>query len=376
MDSQAENADNRSSKHNWSADEDAALVAILVSMKVDQNHMQGSKFCSGYLSVIERKMQEKVPGCRLKGIPHIQSRLKTLGKNWSTVHDMVYGTNTSGFGWDEDRQLVVAEREVWEAYIKSHPDAKQFRYKPFPYLADLTKVWGKDRATGAEARDADDIIEAGDEALDGVDGLGNSGQNQTPPGQHSSDDMTQPPPTECEAASTSRKRKRTSPSNDVVEGFKEITEPFLQRLDKLAEGIDRNTREKELDQKRAGLCQMLAKVDGLTDDELVRAHLRLSAYFGDRHIDALGRFTFSSIGRRMHSASDAEILHQMQKCRNSASDAEMQNSADAECMQNFCMHSASDAVQNSADAEFLHQMQNNAFCISSAFCIRMHFYAF
>ncbi|KAF7810658.1 hypothetical protein G2W53_037401 [Senna tora] len=326
MDSQADNADNRSSKHNWFTDEDAALVAILVSMKVDQNHMQGSKFCSGYLSVIERKMQEKLPGSRLKGIPHIQSRLKTLGKNWSTVHDMVYGTNTSGFGWDEDRQLVVAEREVWEAYIKVRNLYLRFSsrcHKPFPYLADLTKVWGKDRATGAEARDADDIIEAGDEALDGVDGLGNSGQNQTPPGQHSSDDMTQPPPTECEAASTSRKRKRTSRT----------------------EGIDRNTREKELDQKRAALCQMLAKVDGLTDDEL-SLHLTKGqpseAYFGDRHIDALGRKHCQCILMnasdasdtfcirmciRMHSdaflcASECILMHFCVRCRISASDAE------------------------------------------------------
>ncbi|KAF7812300.1 Myb/SANT-like domain containing protein [Senna tora] len=226
MDSQADNADGISSKHNWSTDEDAALVAIIVSMKEDQNHMQGSKFCSGHLGVIEKKMQENLLGCRLKGIPHIHSRLKTLGKNWPTVHDMVYGTNTSGFSWDDDRQLV------------SHPDAKLFRYKPFPYLADLMKVWGKDRATGAEARDAKDINETADEDLDGLDGLGNSGKNQTPPGQHSSDDMTQPPPTDCVAASTSRKRKRTSPSNDVIEGFKEV--------------------------------------NGLTDDLLVHTHLRLS----------------------------------------------------------------------------------------------------
>ncbi|KAF7813077.1 uncharacterized protein G2W53_034053 [Senna tora] len=240
---------------------------------------------------------------------------------------MVYGTNTIGFGWDDDRQLVVAERDVWEAYIKFHPDAKQFRYKSFPYLADLTKVWGKDRATGAEARDAEDINETANEDLDGLDNLGNSGQNQTPLGQNSSDDMTQPPPTNCEVASTSRKRKRTSPSNDVIEGFKEVTERFLQLLDKLAEGIDRNARDKDPYQKRVALCQALAKVDGLTDDELVRAHLRLSgdpvmlvaffsledrfklrwlhkslAYSGDRRIDALRRFTFSSIGRRMHSA--------------------------------------------------------------------------
>ncbi|KAF7841838.1 hypothetical protein G2W53_004136 [Senna tora] len=262
-------------------------------------------------------MQEKLPGSRLKGIPHIQSRLKTLGKNLSTVHDMVYGTNTSGLGWDEDRQLVVAERDVWEAYIKTHPDAKQFWYKPFPYLADLTKVWGKDRATGAEAWDANDIIEAADEDLDVVDGLRNSGQNQTPPRQHSSDDMTQPPPTECEAASTSRKRKRMSPSNDVIEGFKEINEPFLQRLDKLAEGIDRNAREKELDQKRNAFRYISA-----SDAELMHdAECILHQMHSDAESSKCIRMQFCILHQNavLHSASECRTVLSLSETIKSAS---------------------------------------------------------
>ncbi|KAF7844026.1 putative myb/SANT-like domain-containing protein [Senna tora] len=271
MDQEADNVDNRSSKHNWSAEEDAALVACLVSMKHDQNHMQGSKFTSGHLGELEKMMQRKLPGCGLKGNPHIQSRIKTLKSNWTTVHDMVYGTNTSGFGWDEDRQMVVADKDVWDAYIKSHSDASRFRYKPFPHLIDLTKVWGKDRATGGDARDAEEINDQDDE-----DGIGLEGHNQTPPAdgeQPSSDEMTQ---ADCEAASTLRKRKRSSPNNDVIEGFKEITEPFLHRLDKIADGMNRVAREKDLDEKRLALCEALSQVDGLTDDELIRAHLRLA----------------------------------------------------------------------------------------------------
>ncbi|KAF7822206.1 protein ALP1-like [Senna tora] len=155
---------------------------------------------------------------------------------------MVYGTNTSGFRWDEDRQMVVADRDVWDAYIKSHSDASRFRYKPFPHLIDLTKVWGKDRATEGDARDAEEINDQADE-----DGIGLEGHNQTPPAdgeQPSSDEMTQ---ADCEAASTSRKRKRSSTNNDVIEGFKEITEPFLHRLDKIADGMNMVAREKALD---------------------------------------------------------------------------------------------------------------------------------
>ena len=35
---------------------------------------------------------------------------------------MVYGSNTSGFGWDFDRKVVIADKEVWEEYLKvSYP---------------------------------------------------------------------------------------------------------------------------------------------------------------------------------------------------------------------------------------------------------------
>ncbi|KAF7811575.1 putative myb/SANT-like domain-containing protein [Senna tora] len=222
-------------------------------------------------------MEEKLPSCGLRGNPHIQSRIKALRNNWMTVHDMVFGTNTSGFGWDDDRQIVVVERDVWDAYIKSHPDAKQYRYKPFPHLIDLTKVWGKDRATGGESRDAEDINDMPDEDLNGLEGLNNTEQNQTLLGHHSSNEQIQPLPTECEGASTSRKRKRKSPSIDVIDGFKEITVPFLHRLDKIADGMDRIACEKALDNKREALGEALSKVDGLTDDEFVRAHLRLAS---------------------------------------------------------------------------------------------------
>ena len=34
------------------------------------------------------------------------------------MYDMLNGQNNSGFGWDEHRQLVVAEDAVWESYVK------------------------------------------------------------------------------------------------------------------------------------------------------------------------------------------------------------------------------------------------------------------
>ncbi|MBA0636967.1 hypothetical protein Godav_000138 [Gossypium davidsonii] len=50
------------------------------------------------------------------------------------------GKDNSDFGWDEYRQLVVAEDA-------SHKEAGQFRHCSFPYYDQLTTIYAKDRAT-------------------------------------------------------------------------------------------------------------------------------------------------------------------------------------------------------------------------------------
>ncbi|KAI9121874.1 hypothetical protein K1719_007264 [Acacia pycnantha] len=87
-------------------------------------------------------MEEKLPGCGIKACPHITSRIKTLKKLWQTAYDMVYGTNTSGFGWDPDTKCVTADKEVWDEYINAHSRAAQFGTKSFPNFESLTMVWG------------------------------------------------------------------------------------------------------------------------------------------------------------------------------------------------------------------------------------------
>ncbi|PPD94163.1 hypothetical protein GOBAR_DD08806 [Gossypium barbadense] len=73
--------------------------------------------------------------------PNIESRIRLLKREWSIVYDMLNGQNNSGFGWDENRQLVVAEDAVWDSYLK------------------LTAIYARDRATGKDAQTAVDVLE-------------------------------------------------------------------------------------------------------------------------------------------------------------------------------------------------------------------------
>ncbi|MBA0854207.1 hypothetical protein Goshw_027538 [Gossypium schwendimanii] len=51
-------------------------------------------------------MLEKVlPHALLKAGPNLESRIKTLKKDWAIVNDMFNGKDNSSFGWDEHRVI-------------------------------------------------------------------------------------------------------------------------------------------------------------------------------------------------------------------------------------------------------------------------------
>ncbi|MFQ6624552.1 hypothetical protein Gotur_003440 [Gossypium turneri] len=109
-------------------------------------------FKVGYLNELEKMLEKFLPNDMLKAKPNLESRIRTLKRDWSIIYDMLSGKNNSGFGWDEQRQLVVAEDA-------SHKEAGQFKHRSFPYYDQLTAMYAKDRATGKDAQTVADIIE-------------------------------------------------------------------------------------------------------------------------------------------------------------------------------------------------------------------------
>ncbi|CAH8335778.1 unnamed protein product [Eruca vesicaria subsp. sativa] len=49
--------------------------------------------------------------------------------------------NLDGFVWDGEKQIIVAEDEHWEAYIKEHPDATIYKGKTLDSYVDLCKLY-------------------------------------------------------------------------------------------------------------------------------------------------------------------------------------------------------------------------------------------
>ncbi|PPD76842.1 hypothetical protein GOBAR_DD26243 [Gossypium barbadense] len=109
----------RGSKRKWVPEEDAALVSCMVDLHNVGTFNADTGFKAGYLNELEKMLEKALPRAMLKARPNIESRIRCLKREWSVVYDMLNGQNNSGFGWDEHRQLVVAEDTVWESYVKS-----------------------------------------------------------------------------------------------------------------------------------------------------------------------------------------------------------------------------------------------------------------
>ncbi|KAF7143945.1 hypothetical protein RHSIM_Rhsim05G0015700 [Rhododendron simsii] len=142
----------------WNDEEDRELIYALHDL-VNKGDKRDNGFKAGSLTVIEEVLHEKLPGHGIKAKPHIESRIKTLKKDVCIVYDMIYGGSTSGFGWDPNTNMVVAEKHIWDGYVKSHKDAANWRNRSFPHFEMLLTVFGKDRATGKNAVTAEDVLE-------------------------------------------------------------------------------------------------------------------------------------------------------------------------------------------------------------------------
>ncbi|MCL7030671.1 hypothetical protein MKW94_006273 [Papaver nudicaule] len=69
----------------------------------------------------------------------MKNRYKSLRKQYTDVSILL---EQNGFTWDETRQMVTADDNIWDAYIKAHPDARSYRIRIVPHYEDLRLIFG------------------------------------------------------------------------------------------------------------------------------------------------------------------------------------------------------------------------------------------
>ncbi|XP_048230970.1 uncharacterized protein LOC8265471 isoform X2 [Ricinus communis] len=67
----------------------------------------------------------------------LKNRYKTLRRQHNVIKNLL---ELPGFSWDDTRQMVTADDYVWQDYIKTRTDARQFMTRPVPYYKDLCMI--------------------------------------------------------------------------------------------------------------------------------------------------------------------------------------------------------------------------------------------
>ncbi|WVZ80082.1 hypothetical protein U9M48_027588 [Paspalum notatum var. saurae] len=150
----------RKDRRVWTAEEEKVLIDILYEMndlgwKADTGHK------NGYLSYIEKELAKRLPNAQIKADPHIQSKLKTMKKLLSYILDIQQ--NGSGFGWDDERKMVVGNKEEFSGWAKSRPGAAALYMKPFVNYDQLCEIYATDLANGGKAKGPGDTFEGQEE---------------------------------------------------------------------------------------------------------------------------------------------------------------------------------------------------------------------
>ncbi|KAA0048377.1 retrotransposon protein [Cucumis melo var. makuwa] len=141
-------------KHTWTKEEEAGLVECLVELvNAGGWRSDNGTFRPGYLNQLARMMAFKIPGSNIHAST-IDSRIKLMKRMFHALAEM-RGPNCSGFGWNDEKKCIVAEKEVFDDW--SHPAAKGLLNKSFVHYDELSYVFGKDRATGGRAESFADI---------------------------------------------------------------------------------------------------------------------------------------------------------------------------------------------------------------------------
>ncbi|KAK9121036.1 hypothetical protein Syun_018653 [Stephania yunnanensis] len=170
-----------------------------------------------YLNHLEEALKITCSNSGIKARPYIESRQKSLKKEWFIVNDMMRGIRhgTSGFGFDSTYNMVTAPDDVWEDYLKNYPEARPWRLKSFPYYENCYIIFGNDRATGEDACAPKDAFE---DINDVHDSNSTSEPLAAPTKEFDATPTSSRTRTVTDYASGNQAKKKRKASNDVYIG--------------------------------------------------------------------------------------------------------------------------------------------------------------
>ncbi|CAK7329516.1 unnamed protein product [Dovyalis caffra] len=129
-------------KAEWTPTRDTCLVELFI-----EQHNCGrtayNEFKNEMIRSVTRDFNKKF-NMNLEE-SQIKNRYNVMKKDYGVVKTLLTHT---GFGWDETRQMVVADDRVWDSYIAVKCEARPFRRKSFPLYKQMSIIFEGERVAG------------------------------------------------------------------------------------------------------------------------------------------------------------------------------------------------------------------------------------
>ncbi|XP_043716748.1 uncharacterized protein LOC122664817 isoform X2 [Telopea speciosissima] len=84
----------------------------------------------------------------------LRNRYRKLRMQYNALKTLL---DHGGFLWDETRQMVTADDNVWDDYLKGHPEARSYRTKTVPNYNDLCVIYGHPTTDGRQSCSEHDV---------------------------------------------------------------------------------------------------------------------------------------------------------------------------------------------------------------------------
>lgn len=101
-------------KAEWTPSRDAYLVELFIDQQ-NKGRTAYNEFKNDVIRSVTRDFNKKFGMCLEEN--QIKNRYNVMKKDYGVVKTLLSHT---GFGWDETRQMVVADDKFWDNYIAVH----------------------------------------------------------------------------------------------------------------------------------------------------------------------------------------------------------------------------------------------------------------
>ncbi|RWR94152.1 L10-interacting MYB domain-containing-like protein isoform X1 [Cinnamomum micranthum f. kanehirae] len=128
----------------WSEAGYEYLADILIE-QINLGRKDGTGWTTEGWREIERKMKEKYGSECVKD--KIRNRLRTIKQHYNHIKTLM---GLSGFGWDDATKRVTASDQVWDDYIKAHPDYDYYRGRSVVNYEKFAIIYGDSIADGRD----------------------------------------------------------------------------------------------------------------------------------------------------------------------------------------------------------------------------------